>query len=80
MRQPRGEPPIGRGNKAQGFFVHTVLAMDADSQQLLGCMYQEPFVREPAPKGETRVYESRKCGNAVSKLSDPFQTSRSGSM
>ena len=37
-----GLGPIGRGNKAQGFFLHTVLAMDADSQQLLGCMYQEP--------------------------------------
>jgi hypothetical protein len=31
-----GLGPIGRGNKAQGFFVHTVLAIDADSQQLLG--------------------------------------------
>lgn len=28
-----GLGPIGRGKKAQGFFVHTVLAMDADSQQ-----------------------------------------------
>jgi hypothetical protein len=31
-----GLGPIGRGNKGQGFFVHTVLAMDADSQQLFG--------------------------------------------
>jgi len=50
-----GLGPIGRGNKAQGFFVHTVLAMDADSQQLLGCMYQEPWNLPPAAKGETRA-------------------------
>ena len=50
-----GTGPIGHGHKAQGFFVHTVLAMDADEQQLLGCMYQEPFVRQAAPKGETKA-------------------------
>ena len=41
-----GLGPIGRGSSAQGFFVHTVLAMDADSQQLLGCMYQEPHTHQ----------------------------------
>jgi hypothetical protein len=55
-----GLGPIGRGNKAQGFFVHTVLAMDADSQQLLGCMYQEPFLRQPAPKGETKAQRKKR--------------------
>jgi hypothetical protein len=55
-----GLGPIGRGNKAQGFFVHTVLAMDADTQQLLGCMHQEPFVREPAPKGETKAQRKKR--------------------
>src|SRR6266700_4456226 len=55
-----GLGPIGRGNKAQGFFVHTVLAMDADSQQLLGCMYQEPFVRQGAPKGETKAQRKKR--------------------
>jgi len=55
-----GLGPIGRGNKAQGFFVHTVLAMDATTQQLLGCMYQEPFVRQPAPKGETKAQRKKR--------------------
>src|SRR5437660_9557290 len=55
-----GLGPIGRGNKAQGCFVHTVLAMDADSQQLLGCLYQEPFVRQPAPKGETKAQRKKR--------------------
>jgi len=55
-----GLGPIGRGSSAQGFFVHTVLAMDADSQQLLGCLYQEPFVRQPAPKGETKAQRKKR--------------------
>lgn len=47
--------PVGRGNKAKGFFVHSVLAVDASDKQLLGCMGQEPFVREPAPEKETKA-------------------------
>jgi hypothetical protein len=55
-----GLGPIGRGKKAKGFFVHTVLGMDADTQQLLGCVYQEPFVREPAPRGETKAQRKKR--------------------
>lgn len=74
-----GLGPIGRGKKAHGFFVHTVLAMDANTQQLLGCLYQEPFVREPArnpgkPRpSEKSVSVSRKSGSGASKRLDPFQ-------
>jgi len=50
-----GLGPVGRGNKAQGFFVHSVLAVDAKDKQLLGCMGQEPFVRTPAPEKETKA-------------------------
>jgi hypothetical protein len=56
-----GAGPIGRGKNAQGFFVHTVLALDADEQQLLGCMYQEPFVRQSAPKGETKAQKQKRA-------------------
>lgn len=49
-----GLGPVGRGNMAKGFFVHTVLAVDAKKKQLLGCLGQEPFVREPAPEKETK--------------------------
>lgn len=56
-----GSGPIGRGNKAQGFFAHTVLAIDAQTQQLLGCLYQEPFVRIPAPKGETQAQKQKRA-------------------
>src|SRR5258708_1593767 len=55
-----GAGPIGRGNTGQGFFVRTVLAMDADAQQLLCCIYQEPFVRQPAPKGETKAQRKKR--------------------
>src|SRR6266480_578135 len=51
----RGLGPVGRGNTAKGFFVHSVLAIDAKDKQLLGCMGQEPFVREPAPEQETKA-------------------------
>jgi hypothetical protein len=47
--------PVGLGLGAQGFYVHTVLALDASSKQILGCAYQEPFIRQPAPKQETRA-------------------------
>jgi Transposase DNA-binding/Transposase Tn5 dimerisation domain len=55
-----GLGPVGRGNTAKGFFVHSVLAVDAKDKQLLGCMGQEPFVREPAPEKESRAeYNTR---------------------
>lgn len=51
----QGVGPVGQGQRGRGFYVHTVLALDASSKQVLGCAYQEPFVRQPAPKGETRA-------------------------
>jgi hypothetical protein len=51
----KGLGPIGRGNKARGFFVHSVLAVDAQDKQLLGCIDQQPFVREAAPEKETKA-------------------------
>jgi len=56
----KGLGPVGRGNTAKGFFVHSVLAVDAKDKQLLGCMGQEPFVREAAPEKESRAeYNTR---------------------
>lgn len=60
QKAPEGFGPIGRGNTAQGFFVHTVLAMDADDQQVLRCVSQEPVVRHPAPTGETQAQRTRR--------------------
>ncbi len=55
-----GLGPVGRSNKAMGFFVHSVLAVDAKDKQLLGCIGQETFVREPAPEGETRAERNKR--------------------
>jgi hypothetical protein len=55
-----GLGPVGRGNKAQGFFVHSVLAVDAKDKQLLGCIDQQPFVREPAPEKETKAERNKR--------------------
>src|SRR5260370_36654720 len=56
----KGLGPVGRGDKAQGFFVHSVLAVDAKDKQLLGCMDQQPFVREPAPEKETKAEHNQR--------------------
>jgi hypothetical protein len=50
----QGAGPVGRGSLAQGFFVHTVVARDAQTEELLGCAYQHTFVRHPAPEKETK--------------------------
>ena len=48
-----GLGPIGSGSH-QGFLLQTVLAVLPDSREVLGIAQQEPFLRQPAPKGETR--------------------------
>src|SRR5256884_5311640 len=40
--------------RGRGFFVQTVLAVRPQTQEVLGCLAQEPFVRIPAPEGEHR--------------------------
>lgn len=50
-----GVGPVGQGDRGRGFYVHTVLAVDAQSKQVLGCAYQEPWVRQAAPEHETRA-------------------------
>jgi hypothetical protein len=50
----QGAGPIGRSSLAQGFFIHSVLARDAQTEELLGCAYQRTFVRQPAPEKETK--------------------------
>jgi hypothetical protein len=50
----RGGGTVGRGSVARGFFAHSVLARDAQTEELLGCAYQQTFVRKPAPEQETK--------------------------
>jgi hypothetical protein len=40
--------------RGRGLYLQTVLAVRAESGQVMGCAMQEPFVRTPAPQGETR--------------------------
>lgn len=35
------------------FCVPCVLALDAATEEVMGVAHQEPFLRQPAPKGET---------------------------
>jgi hypothetical protein len=48
-----GLGPIGNGTH-QGFLLQSVLAVLPDSRQVLGLAHQDPFLRQPAPKGETK--------------------------
>jgi hypothetical protein len=48
-----GLGPIGTGSH-QGFLLQTVLAVLPESREVLGIAQQDPFLRQPAPKGETR--------------------------
>jgi Transposase DNA-binding len=40
--------------RGRGLYLQTVLAVLPHSGEVLGCAMQEPFVRKPAPLGETR--------------------------
>lgn len=48
-----GLGPIGNGSH-QGYLLQTVLAVEPQSRQVLGMAQQEPFLRQPAPPGETK--------------------------
>src|SRR6266700_1458342 len=48
-----GLGPIGNGSH-HGYLLQGVLAVVPESREVLGLMHQEPFLRQPAPKGETR--------------------------
>jgi hypothetical protein len=40
--------------RGRGLYLQTVLAVLPERGEVLGCAMQEPFVRSPAPQGETR--------------------------
>jgi Transposase DNA-binding/Transposase DDE domain len=58
-RKMSGLGEIGDGN-GRGMYLQTVLAIDPDSREVLGCAYQHPFIRIPAPKGETRAQRRKR--------------------
>jgi Rieske Fe-S protein len=56
-----GVGPVGQGVRGRGFYVHTVVALDASTKHVLGCVYQEPFIRQQAPKKETRAQRRQRA-------------------
>ncbi len=48
-----GLGPIGNGSH-HGFLLQSVLAVLPEGGQVLGLAHQEPFLRQPAPKGESK--------------------------
>jgi len=71
-----GLGPIGTGSH-QGFLLQTVLAVLPESREGLGIAQQEPFLRQPAPKGETkrqrqeRERESQVWERSIQALGSP---------
>jgi hypothetical protein len=56
----KGRGPMGNSKEDIGFSLHTVLAMDPQTQQILGCMTLEPFIRKLAPVGETKAQRKKR--------------------
>jgi len=71
-----GLGPIGNGSH-HGYLLQSVLAVLPGSRQVLGLMHQEPFLRQPAPKGESqrqrerRERESQVWERSVQAIGDP---------
>jgi hypothetical protein len=71
-----GLGPIGNGTH-HGFLLQSVLAVLPGSREVLGLAYQEPFLRQPAPKGETkwqraqRQRESQVWERSVQAIGEP---------
>src|SRR2546421_4209313 len=71
-----GLGPIGNGSH-HGYLVQSVLAVRPGSREVLGLAHQEPFLRQPAPKGETawegkqRARESQVWERSVQAIGTP---------
>jgi len=60
-----GLGPIGRGNKAQGFFVHTVLAMDADSRASAWLSVSRTLCPSTSPKRGNKGTAQKACARVA---------------
>jgi hypothetical protein len=54
-----GLGPIGNGTH-HGYLLQTVLAVRPGTLEVLGLAHQEPFLRQPVPKGETKRERHRR--------------------
>lgn len=53
----QGGGPVGLG---KGFFIHSVLARDAQTEEVLGCASHHSVVRPSAPERETKGQRTRR--------------------
>jgi hypothetical protein len=71
-----GLGPVGNGSH-HGFLLQSVLAVVPESGEVLGLAHQEPFLRQPVPKGETkkeraeRERESQVWDRSVQAIGSP---------
>lgn len=77
-----GLGPIGDG-RGRGYLLHSVLAVTPNPREVIGIAHQQPFVRVPAPAGETssrqrsqRQCESQVWANAVEAVGAPPENVR----
>jgi hypothetical protein len=56
----KGRGPVGNSKENIGFSLHTVLAMNPQPPQIMGCMSLEPFIRKLAPVGETKAQRKKR--------------------
>ena len=56
----QGRGPVGNSREDIGFSLHTVLAVDSQTQAILGCMMLSPFIRQLAPLGETKAERKKR--------------------
>jgi Transposase DNA-binding len=72
-RKMSGLGEIGDGN-GRGWYLQTVLAVEPGSREVLGCASQHPFIRIPAPTGETRT--QRRVQPADERIAHLFEQAR----
>ena len=55
----QGLGPIGNGTH-KGYLLQSVLAVKPENKEVLGIAAQEPFLRQPAPEGETSTQRKKR--------------------
>jgi hypothetical protein len=55
----QGLGPVGN-ERGRGVLLQTVLAVEPRQRRVLGCAHQHPFLRVPAPAGETRTQRQQR--------------------
>ena len=58
--ETQGRGPVGNSKENIGFGLHTVLAMNPQTQHIRGCMTLEPFIRKLAPALETKAQRKKR--------------------